>query len=178
MGMSKTGPFWTFVRFVWAFRNIIAIVSLLLTVFYLMFSETLEQRRFMLSEFSEAYQNVSVAEGELKTTGDRVFREPSRSGAPVPAEAAAALENAVRDLRSALVAAPAPTGEIEQTRAAYAAELSDVLGAINLFELDGDGEGTIRLLGALDAVERPALAYGEAVNDFQTSVWTSFWAAF
>ncbi|WP_170428129.1 hypothetical protein [Ruegeria arenilitoris] len=178
VGMDKLGPVVTVVRFVWAIRNIIAIVSLLCTVGYLLFSETLEQRRYMLSQFAKVQADVTEAEGHLKLAGDLAFREPSRTGASIPVAIAAQLEEAVRALRSELLSAPAPTSRIEKTRTAYAAALVDVLGAINLYEPGGDGEKTIAVLTSLHALETPATAYKQAARKYQTSVWNSFWAAF
>ncbi|MDO6455612.1 hypothetical protein Q4494_00855 [Celeribacter halophilus] len=168
----------TVLRFVWTIRNIVAIFLLLCTVAYLMFSETLEQRRFMLTKFSEAQQSISVAEGKLKAAGDLAFRVPSKTGASIAPEAIVALETATRDLRTTLVAAPAPTTSIERSRAVYASTLADVLGSINLYEPGGDGERTNDVLFSLVSLEDPAKAYKKAATDYQTSVWKSFWAAF
>ncbi|MEE2633100.1 MAG: hypothetical protein VX940_02230 [Pseudomonadota bacterium] len=175
---NRAGCFWTVVRFVWTLRNIISIVLLLSTVLYLMFSETLEQRRFMLAEFSKAQNSISAAEGELKAAGDLTFRMPSKTGASIATETIVALENATRALRATLIAAPAPTTPIEESRAVYASALADVLGSINLYEPGGDGERTNAVLFSLASLEDPANAYKRAATAYQTSVWKSFWAAF
>lgn len=175
--MNKSGPLWSVVRLVLAFRSIIAIVLLLLTVVYLMFSETLEQRRYMLTEFSASQREIALAEGILKDVGDTAFNVPSTTGGAIHLEDASALADAARELRSVLLAAPAPTSAIEGARAAYATVLADVLGAVNLYSPDDDGESTIRILHALEAIERPAVGYADAARSYQTSVWVSFWAA-
>lgn len=175
--MDKTGLLWTIGRTLWALRNLITIVTLLTTVLYLMFSETLEQRRYMLDKFSEAQNRIAAAEGVLKTAGDFAFKNPSKSGASIPTEVTEALESAVRNLRMTLLSAPAPTNSIQRTRTIYASELADVLGAINLYEPGGDGEHTNNVLRALVALEKPATAYKKAATRFQTSVWASLWAA-
>ena len=175
LGMNKSGLFWTFIRWVWLFRNIIAIVGLLFAIGFLVFSETLEQRRFMIEQFSEAQQRVSAAEAVLKGAGDSAFQQPSKSGVSIPPEAVTAVGDAARSLRSILLSTPAPTASIQRTRTLYASRLADVLGAVNLYE--SDGERTIEVLRSLKALEGAAVAYSEAARAFQTSTWTSFWAA-
>ncbi|WP_354545959.1 hypothetical protein [Roseovarius sp. MBR-78] len=176
MGMNKPGLFWTVVRFVVAIRHIILIVSLGATVLYLLASETLEQRRYMLEQFDKSQAALAKLEAEFGRAGSAVFAGPSKTGRSMTESEAKALQDAARSLRAGLLSAPAPNGDIEQTRQRYAGALSDLLGKLNLFETGEDG--TIAVLTALEAVELPAAQYHVVAEQYQTSAWTSFWAAF
>ena len=173
--MSKIGPVRTFVQFVWALRRIVAVILLALTLIYLLFSETLEQRRFMLGEFSKAQEEISALEAAVKKQGDAVFREPSRSGRSVSSLHAENLYRSAQALHSALLAMSPPNRTIEATRNEYARSVAKLLGTINLFE-EGE-EGTISVLQALVEIEIPAANFREAAEKYQNSVWVSFWAA-
>ncbi|GAA6198701.1 hypothetical protein NBRC116598_41460 [Pseudophaeobacter arcticus] len=176
MEMNKLGPLWTFYRFVVAIRHIILIVSLGATVIYLLASETLEQRRYMLAEFGKAQAALAKPEAKFGKAGEVIFAGPSQDGRSISGTSAAALQEAARVLRAELLSAPAPNRDIELARHQYAGALADLLGKLNLFEPGADG--TISVLTALEAVEAPAAAYHAAAEQYQTSVWTSFWAAF
>lgn len=176
MGMDKAGPFWTFVRFVVAIRHILLIVSLGATVAFLLASETLEQRRTMLADFGKAQIELAKLEAEFGKAGGAAFTGPSQDESSITVPDAVALQDAARALRSGLLSAPAPNVKVDLARQRYAGELADLLGTLNLFEPGADG--TIAVLTALEAIEGPAALYHDAAEQYQTSVWTSFWAAF
>lgn len=147
-----------------------------LTLVYLFFGETLEQRRSMLTEFNKSQLTIVNAETALKSLGDAAFRGPSRDGRSITAEQAEKLYSGVQNLRSNLAAMSPPNRSIENTSNLYIGSLTTLQGSLNLFE-EGE-EGTLAVLDALAGVEIPATYYGLAVKDYQTSVITSFLAAF
>lgn len=174
--MNKLGPIWTGIQFVWSIRRIIAIISMLTALVYLLASETLEQRRTMLAAFSANDAQVASLETDLKVHGDAVFSGPSRDGRSITVEQARQLYVTVQLLRSELASLSSPTGKIERAVRLYTTSLSSLQGALNLFE---EGEaGTISVLEALAAVEAPASSYRAAAASYENSVWRSFWAAF
>lgn len=164
------------VRFIYAIKHIIAIVSLSVALAYLLAAETVQQRRAMVASFSTAQQEVTTAEAKVRTAGDAVFRNPSRTGALITQSEVDALMVAVRGLRSALVAAPAPNATIQTTRTAYVNSLTDLQGKLNLFEMGA--EGTITVLTALDGIGVYADQYHTASARFLTSTFNSLLAAF
>lgn len=174
--MSKFGPIWTFIQFLWSIKRIIAIFSMLLTLVYLMAAETLEQRRTMLADFNIAEANIASLEKSLKVSGDSAFGNSSRDGRSITVEIAADLYRATQDLRSGLATLSAPNNRIVATRDAYVASLTKLQGQLNLFEV-GE-EGTISVLEALHAVEIPAANFRKSASSYQNSVLRSLWAAF
>jgi hypothetical protein len=178
--MTRFGPLGTIVRFIWATKNLISIVLLIGALFGTfvgyMTSEMIEQRRTMVTDFKKAMAPIGVAEAVFREAGELAFKGPSRSGESVTAEQARSLEKAAIALRAALTNAVSPNGAIENTRNDYTKSLDSLLGRLNLFA-PGE-EGTEAVLKGLVLVQPSADAFNEAANDFQTSVWTSFWAAF
>ena len=174
--MNRLGPVWTFVRFIWAIKGLISIVLLIGTFLGYMTSEMIEHRRSMLKEFSTAVSSIGVAEAEFRKSGESAFRGPSRTGESVTFEQVRSLEETVLALRSALLKSMTPNGAIQQARDAYVRSLTDLQGRLNLFT--PGVEGTEAVLEGLVLVQPSADAYHEAATEFQTSVWTSFWAAF
>jgi hypothetical protein len=154
----------------------ISIVLLLGTFVGYMTSEMVEHRRVMLKDFTSAVSSIGVAEAAFREAGELAFQGPSRTGSSVTPEQVRSLGEAALALRSALLKSIAPNGAIQETRDAYVLSLTDLQGRLNLF---GPGvEGTEAVLEGLVLVQPYADAYHEAATDFQTSVWTSFWAAF
>lgn len=176
LGISRVGPLWTAFRFIWTIRNIVSIVLLLCTVLYLLFSETLTQRQLMLAQFATAQQQLAVKEGLFFDAGIKSFAGPSQSGISITLKQIEDLKKASIELRAELVSSFAPNHEISKARKGYADALTNVLGKINLFQPGADG--TISVLTALDAIERPAAGYHHAAAKYQSSVWRSFLAAF
>lgn len=174
--MARIGPFWTFVRFIWAFKSLISIVLLIGTFLGYMTSEMIEHRRTMLKEFNTALETVGDAEAVFRESGEIAFKGPSRTGESVTAEQARSLAEAVLALRDALLETLTPNGAIEQTRDTYVRSLTELQGRLNLFA--PGVKGTEAVLEGLVLVQPSADAFHEAATDFQTSVWTSFWAAF
>lgn len=174
--MNKLGPIWTGIQFVWSIRRIIAIISMLTALVYLLASETLEQRRTMLASFSASDKVIAELEANLKIQGDAAFSGPSRDGRSITVEQARQLYASVQLLRSELAALSSPTSKIERAVLQYTTALSSLQGALNLFE---EGEaGTISVLEALSAIDVPASNYRVAAAKYESSVWRSFWAAF
>jgi hypothetical protein len=167
---------WTFVRFIWAIKGLISIVLLVGTFLGYMTSEMIEHRRSMLKDFNTAMSHIGVAEAAFREAGEQAFRGPSRIGESVTSGQARALEEAVLALRSELLKSVTPNDAIEQTRDAYVRSLTDLQGRLNLF-VPGV-EGTEAVLTGLVLVQPSADAYHEAATEFQTSVWTSFWATY
>lgn len=176
LGINRLGPVWTFFRFVWTIRNVVSIVLLLCTVLYLLFSETLTQRRLMLEQFGQAQSELAKKETAFASAGAAVFAGPSQDGRSVTPEQAEALAVAGRALRAELMSSYAPNQRIEQAKYAYARAVADVLGKLNLFVPGGDG--TVSVLTALNELEGPAASYHSAAKSYQSSVWVSFIAAF
>lgn len=174
--MNKQGPVWTILLFLWNIRKIVSIILMAITLVYLFFSETLEQRRFMLVEFGEEHSLVTMNEAALKILGDEVFRGPSQDGRPITSEQASGLYSGIQRLHSNLATLSPPNQAVEDARDRYARSLTKVLGALNLFEEEADGTSSV--LKALQAIEIPAAKYRNAVKRYQNSVWRSFWAAF
>ena len=174
--MNKLGPLWTIALFFWNIRKVVSIILLVLTLVYLFFNETLEQRRFMLTEFSETQKTITKHEIALKIIGDTVFSGPSRDGRSITTEHATQLYVGVQSLRSQLSALSPPNDDIEKTKDHYVRSLANLQGRINLFD-EGE-EGTNDVLEAMVGIEVPATNYGIAVKKYQNSVWRSFWAAF
>lgn len=174
--MNKLGPIWTIIQFLWSIRRIIAIISMLTALVYLLASETLEQRRTMMVAFSASDARIASHEAGLKVSGDAVFSGPSKDGRSISLEQAQTLYAQVQSLRSELASLSAPTEEIERAVVLYTASLSSVQGAINLFEVGEDG--TVSVLEALASIEAPASMYRAAASGYKNSVWRSFWAAF
>jgi hypothetical protein len=174
--MTRFGPVWTFVRFVWAIKGLISIVLLIGTFVGYMTSEMIEHRRAMLKDFSSALASIGTAEATFREAGELAFRGPSRTGESITLAQVRALEEAALALRSALLKSMTPNGAIQQARDAYVRSLTDLQGRLNLFA--PGVEGTEAVLEGLVLVQPSADAYHEAATEFQTSVWTSFWAAF
>lgn len=174
--MAKLGPVWAVIQFLWSIKRIVAIVSMLTALVYLLASETLEQRRTMLAEFAKADSIVADLEADFKALGDEAFSGPSRDGRSVTPDLGSRLYKATQALRSELASLSPPTNAIEHALIRYTASLSDLQGSLNLFE--PGAEGTISVLRALDAVEEPAADYRLAATKYERSVWRSFWAAF
>lgn len=149
---------------------------MLVALVYLLASETLEQRRTMLVEFAKTDAIVAELEADLKALGDEAFSGPSRDGRSVSPDLASRVYEATQALRSELASLSPPTNAIENALISYTARLSDLQGSLNLFE--PGAEGTISVLLALDAIEKPAAEYRIAVTKYERSVWRSFWAAF
>ena len=164
------------VRFIYAIKHIIAIVSLSVALVYLLAAETLHQRRAMVASFETAQQAVTGAEAQLRAAGDAAFRNPSRTGASITKGEVDALMLAVQGLRSTLGAAPAPNSAIQSSRAAYVNSLTDLPGKLNLFAPGPDG--TISVLTALDGIGVHADQYHATSSKFLTSTFNSFLAAF
>lgn len=122
--MNKLGPIWTFLQFLWSIKRIIAILSMLTALVYLMASETLEQRRTMLAEFNKSNSVITEFEAVLKSSGDSVFSGPSRDGRSISEELAALLYTATQNLRSELATLSAPNGTIDAARDAYVNSLT------------------------------------------------------
>lgn len=165
---------------IWSIRkaiiHVIAIVSMLTTILYLMYGETLEQRRVMLEQFTKDQVAVSRAEASFKDAGDAAFKGPSQNGRSITDADARLLTQATRSLRSALLSSTTPNGAIQKARIEYTDSLATLQGKLNLFTPGSNG--TIAVLRALNAVEKPAADYHDAARSYQNSVWVSFWAAF
>ena len=157
-------------------KKIIAIISMLVTLVYLMASETLEQRRTMLADFNISEATIADFESNLKVRGDSAFSGSSRDGRSMTAELATDLYTATQSLRSELATLSAPNSDIELARDAYVKSLTNLQGKLNLFEVGA--EGTISVLEALTAIERPAAIFREESSSYQRSVLRSLWAAF
>ncbi len=174
--MSKLGPVWTVFQFLWNIRKIVTIILLVLTLVYLFFAETLQQRRFMLTQFSEAQAVITDLEAEMKRLGDEAFSGPSRDGRSITSIQAHELYAGVQDLRSELATLAPPNAALEIARNSYVNSLTVLLGRLNLFE-EGE-DSTVSILRALEGIEVPAANYREAAKRYQNSVWRNFWAAF
>lgn len=174
--MTRLGPVLTFVRFIWAVKGLISIVLLIGMFVGYITSEMIEHRRTMLKDFNSALSTIGAAEATFREAGELAFKGPSRIGESVTVEQVRSLEEAVLGLRAALLESLTPNGAIEQARDAYVRSLTDLQGRLNLFT--PGVEGTEAVLEGLVLVQPPADAYHEAATSFQTSVWTSFWAAF
>jgi hypothetical protein len=176
VSMNKRGSIWTFVLFLWNIRRVVSIILLALTLVYLFFSETLEQRRSMLSEFNQTQKTITAHETALKVLGDTVFSGPSRDGRSITTRQSVELYIGVQGLRSQLTAMTPPNADIEYDRDEYIRTLTFLQGRLNLFE-EG-AEGTTSVLEALDRIEIPAKRYSSAVKRYQSSVFRSLLAAF
>jgi hypothetical protein len=174
--MNKIGPVWSFLQFLWSMKRIIAIISMLTALVYLMASETLEQRRTMLADFNKSEAIIADFEAAFKASGDRAFGGSSRDGRSMTVELAENLYTATQTLRSELATLSAPNSGIQVARDSYVKSLTNLQGKLNLFEVGA--EGTISVLEALDEIERPAANFRKETSSYQNSVLRSLWAAF
>jgi|GEM_PF-2564882 len=174
--MVSRGAILTIIRSIWAFKGMISILLLIGSILGYIGAEMIEHRRVMLTEFNTSLAAINTTEDRFRKAGELAFAGPSQAGNSMTIEQVVHLEEVVRALRDALLGSLAPNSVIEETRAAYVSSLTDLQGRLNLFS--PGVEGTEAVLEGLILVQPPADAYHEAANNFQTSVWTSFWAAF
>lgn len=173
--MDKLGPVGTIIRWVWTFRKLISIVALALSLLYLLMGETLHHRRSMLADFSSSIEDISIYEQALKTSGDRAFQDPSRTGESIETSVVKTLYSDVQKLRSRVTALTAPNNRIRKAQIEYLNSLSELQGVLNLFEPGEDG--TVAVLTALNDIEMPASQFNNEAVIFKKSVWRSFFAA-
>lgn len=174
--VNKVNVVWTIAVWIWTARKIISIILLVLWLAYLLWAEVLEQRQYMRNQFTQETVELAVLEASFKQAGDAVFSGPSRDGRSITVELAETLHVRTQVLQSDLNSFAQPTSQLKMLRDVYAGSLTDLLGALNLF--DPGEEGTIRILEALTTVDLASTAYHAASEEYKNSVWQTFLSAF
>lgn len=174
--VNKVNVVWTIAVWIWTARKIISIILLVVSLAYLLWAELLEQRQYMRNQFTQETIQLSILEASFKQAGDAVFSGPSRDGRSITVELAETLYANAQKLQSDLNSFSQPNAELNVLRNAYAGAITDLLGALNLFE---PGEvGTIRVLESLSKVDLAGTAYRNAADAYKNSFWQTFLSAF
>jgi hypothetical protein len=173
---DKVSWVWNGLQYIWTFRKAISIVSLSLTLLYLLWAEVLEQRKYMRDQFEAGLSDLAKVEAAFAVAGNTAFREPSQIGSTVSLEAAEVLYLKAQDLRSELSSFPQANGRLDVLRDMYAGEVSDLIGSLNLIGTGGDAAN--KVLEEIHAVDLAATAYHEMADAYLASTWRTFWSAF